>query len=58
MPGSFAPRTTHPDRLDERELRAWRGFLHAHATLLRRLDAELEAAHGLPVTSYFVLLNV
>jgi DNA-binding MarR family transcriptional regulator len=58
MPGSFAPRTTHPDRLDERELRAWRGFLHAHATLLRRLDAELEAAHGLPVTSYEVLMNV
>lgn len=57
--GSTRPnRSTHPDRLDERELRAWRGFLHVHATLLRRLDAELEAAHGLPVSSYEVLMNV
>jgi len=50
--------STHPDRLDARELRAWRGFLHAHATLLRRLEAELEAQHGLPVSSYEVLMNV
>lgn len=58
MPGASASRSTHPDRLGPRELRAWRGFLHAHATLLRRLDAELEAAHGLPVSSYEVLMNV
>ena len=58
MHGSSAPGSTRPGRLDERELRAWRGFLHAHATLLRRLDAELEAAHGLPVSSYEVLMNV
>ena len=41
MPGSSTPVSPRPGRLDERELRAWRGFLHAHATLLRRLDAEL-----------------
>jgi DNA-binding MarR family transcriptional regulator len=40
--------------LSERELRAWRGLLRAHASLAKRLDAELEA-HGLPMTSYEVL---
>ncbi|HSZ13261.1 MAG TPA: MarR family transcriptional regulator [Solirubrobacteraceae bacterium] len=37
------------------ELRAWRGLLRAHACLAKRLDAELEGAHGLPMTSYEVL---
>ena len=58
MPGSPPASHSRPQRLDERELRAWKGFLHAHATLLRRLDAELEAEHGLPVSSYEVLMNV
>ncbi|HEX8123349.1 MAG TPA: MarR family transcriptional regulator [Solirubrobacteraceae bacterium] len=44
--------------LDETELRAWRGLLRAHATLVKRLDAELESAHGLPLTSYEVLLHL
>ncbi len=44
--------------LDETELRAWRGLLRAHATLVKRLDAELEAEHGLPLTSYEVLLHL
>jgi len=37
------------------ELRAWRGLLPAHACLAKRLDAELERAHGLPMSSYEVL---
>jgi len=37
------------------ELRAWRGLLRAHACLAKRLDAELECAHGLPMSSYEVL---
>src|ERR1035441_1455976 len=37
------------------EVRAWRGLLRAHACLAKRLDAELEQAHGLPMTSYEVL---
>jgi DNA-binding MarR family transcriptional regulator len=45
-------------QLDERELRAWRGMLRTHATLTKALDAELEAAHGLPLTSYEVLLHL
>jgi DNA-binding MarR family transcriptional regulator len=43
-------------RLDERELRAWRGMLRAHAALTKALDADLEAAHGLPLSSYEVLM--
>jgi DNA-binding MarR family transcriptional regulator len=37
------------------ELRAWRGLLRAHGCLAKRLDTELEQAHGLPMTSYEVL---
>jgi DNA-binding MarR family transcriptional regulator len=44
--------------LDATELRAWRGLLRAHATLVKRLDAELETEHGLPLTSYEVLLHL
>ena len=43
------------DTLTAGELRAWRGLLRAHACLARRLDAELDQAHGLPMTSYEVL---
>jgi DNA-binding MarR family transcriptional regulator len=37
---------------------AWSGFLRTHATLLRKLDAELEEAHGLPLSSFEVLLHL
>ena len=43
-------------QLDERELRAWRGMLRAHAALTKALDADLDSAHGLPLSSYEVLL--
>lgn len=45
-------------RLDEQELRAWRGLLRTYARLTKALDAELEAAHGLPLTSYEVLMFI
>ena len=45
-------------RLPAGEQAAWRGFLRAHAALTRELDAELVAAHRLPLTSYEVLLEV
>jgi DNA-binding MarR family transcriptional regulator len=38
--------------------RAWRGMLRTHACLSKRLDAELERAHGLPISSYEVLHHV
>jgi DNA-binding MarR family transcriptional regulator len=44
-----------PETLSLGELRAWRGLLRAHACLARRLDAELDHAHSLPMTSYEVL---
>lgn len=40
------------------ELGAWRGLLRVHASLMKELDAELEAAHGLALTSYEVLLQL
>jgi DNA-binding MarR family transcriptional regulator len=43
------------EAMSEEELRAWRGLLRAHASLAKRLDAELEQAHSLPLTSYEVL---
>jgi len=43
------------DTLSDAELRAWRGLLRAHACLAKRLDAALDNAHGLPMTSYEVL---
>jgi DNA-binding MarR family transcriptional regulator len=43
-------------KLDERELRAWRGMLRVHGSLTKALDAQLEAEHGLPLTSYEVLM--
>jgi DNA-binding MarR family transcriptional regulator len=45
-------------RLTELELDAWRNFLRVHAMLTRELDEELRRAHGLPLTSYDVLVNL
>jgi len=47
--------TPEQETLSLGELRAWRGLLRAHACLAKRLDATLEQAHGLPMTSYEVL---
>jgi DNA-binding MarR family transcriptional regulator len=44
--------------LTERELRAWRGLLRVHASLVKALDAQLEAEHGLPLSSYEVLMHL
>jgi DNA-binding MarR family transcriptional regulator len=44
--------------LTDDELAAWRGLLRVHAALTRALDAELSEAHGLPLSSYEVLLTL
>jgi DNA-binding MarR family transcriptional regulator len=44
------------DELSGDELAAWRGMLRVHTALVRALDAELEQAHGLPLTHYDVLI--
>ena len=49
--------TSHPvEELTGTELGAWRGLLRVHAALVRELDAELDAAHDLPLSSYDVLI--
>src|SRR5690242_495033 len=37
---------------------AWRRFLEAHARITRRLDEELQAAHGLSLAEYDALLQI
>src|SRR3954449_11762907 len=44
--------------LSQTELGAWRGLLRVHSALVKALDAELLATHGLPLTSYEVLINL
>jgi DNA-binding MarR family transcriptional regulator len=44
--------------LSERELAAWKGMLATHSRLVHELDAELERDHGLPLSSYEVLMNL
>jgi DNA-binding MarR family transcriptional regulator len=43
---------------DELEMAAWAGFLRTHATLVRELDEELTREHGLPLSSYDVLIQL
>jgi DNA-binding MarR family transcriptional regulator len=50
------PPATATGALDDRELRAWRGLLRVHASLSKALDHQLDREHGLPLTSYEVLL--
>ena len=45
-------------RFSELELDAWRGFLRSHVTLVRELDEELTERHGLPLSSYDVLVQL
>jgi DNA-binding MarR family transcriptional regulator len=40
------------------ELAAWHGLLAAHATLIRELDGQLRAAHGLGVSEFDVLITL
>lgn len=56
--GQDALRGAGGERLTPLELGAWRGMLRAHADLVRRLDAELRAHHGLSLTAYEVLMLV
>src|SRR3954469_20748290 len=44
--------------LTEMEMLAWRGFLRAHAHVIRRLEAELEADQGMPLANYDVLVQL
>ncbi len=43
-------------RLEGTALEAWRSYLQSHAAILRELDAELLAEHGMTTRDYEVLL--
>jgi DNA-binding MarR family transcriptional regulator len=47
-----------PEGLTTTEMAAWRGFLNAHAFVLRRLEAELEAEQSMPLANYDVLVQL
>jgi DNA-binding MarR family transcriptional regulator len=49
---------TAAEQLTPVELGAWRGMLRVHAALVKSLDAELSAAHDLPLSSYEVLMTL
>ena len=54
-------RATHEEewfKLSPEERAAWSGFLRAHASIVKKLDAELQAKHGLPLSSYDVLVQL
>src|SRR3712207_3731242 len=54
-------RATHKEewfKLSPEERAAWSGFLRAHASIVKKLDAELQAKHGLPLSSYDVLVQL
>jgi len=53
---AIMPSDSQAHLLTAPELRAWRGMLRAHAALAKALDAQLEAAHGLQLSSYEVLM--
>lgn len=44
--------------LNPDEVRAWGGFLRAHARLVRRLDEELRAEHDMPLGTFDVLIQL
>src|ERR1700683_259675 len=47
---------TATERLEGAALDAWRSYLQSHASILRVLDAELVAEHGITARDYEVLL--
>ena len=50
------PETTQ--QLSDLEAGAWVGFLRCHAAVVRELDAALTESHGLPLSSYELLVRL
>ena len=48
--------TITPSMLDGAALEAWRSYLQSHASIVRVLDAELDAEHWMTTRDYEVLL--
>lgn len=47
-----------PTRVTPEQMEVWRTFLRAHATLVRRLEADLLDNHNLPLAWYDVLARL
>jgi DNA-binding MarR family transcriptional regulator len=47
-----------PQPLDDLEMSAWHSMLRAHASVVRRLEAELTTEHGLSLPAYEVLAHL
>jgi DNA-binding MarR family transcriptional regulator len=56
VPAQQSPSAVSSATLEDLELRAWRGMLQAHAAVTRKLDAQMQAEHGLSVSAYEVLM--
>lgn len=56
MPTRRHTTTSGPEGLSGSEMAAWHGFLRVHATLVRTLDDEMQADHGISLTQFEVLL--
>jgi DNA-binding MarR family transcriptional regulator len=52
------PTDTQATAFTELELDAWRGFLRSYSVLVRDLDEELTRRHGIPISSYDVLVQL
>ncbi len=53
---SAANQTIDSEALAGTALEAWRGYLQSHAAIVRELDSDLIAAHGMTSRDYEVLL--
>ena len=54
-------RATHEEewlKFSPHQRAAWSGFIRAHSSIIKELDAELQAAHGLPLSSFDVLVQL
>jgi len=54
-------RATHEEdwlKCSPQERAAWSGFIRAHSSIVKELDAELQAAHRLPLSSFDVLAQL
>ncbi|MGH2614047.1 MAG: MarR family winged helix-turn-helix transcriptional regulator [Thermomicrobiales bacterium] len=56
MSGAIGAAESPLDGLSGEEFALWAGFLQTHAALARELDADLRAAHRLPLTDFEILL--
>src|SRR3954466_8076872 len=53
---TVSPPNAASDPFTTQELNAWRGLLEIHAHITDVLDQEMRAEHGLPISSYEVLM--